>query len=194
MLKNEADEAWGRFPPNRGEQRGKYTAFAKVEKRARTIYRRTLDEAFGPVVETVKIIQQAEAPAAIGGRLKVLPVVPFTGARKSSRGSQGGRKIVQWHSRYQPCQKSFFFARPDLTRRDPRLECTAKSVEQVLTRYGLELTWPQQAAKDPLPGLVTFEAAIWEPIGLRSQARLNSDQPTEVASCLLVHRDVSLKL
>tara|TARA_B100000676_G_scaffold202028_1_gene198409 strand:+ start:9097 stop:9549 length:453 start_codon:yes stop_codon:yes gene_type:complete len=72
-VKNEADEARGRIPPNWGEQRGKYTALAKAEKRARTIYRRTVDRAFGPVVETVEIIQQAEAPAAIGDRLKALP-------------------------------------------------------------------------------------------------------------------------
>ena len=50
------------------------------------------------------------------------------------------------------------------------------------------------AATDLLSGPVTYEAAIWEPIGLRSQARLNSDQATEVASCLLVRRDVSPNL
>ena len=90
-------------------------------------------------METVEIIQQAEAPAAIGDRLKALPGV-----------------------------------------------LSSQALEKAVAEF--------RAATDLLSGLVTYEAAIWEPIGLRSQARLNSDQATEVASCLLVRRDVSLNL
>ncbi|MGB0630072.1 MAG: SLC13 family permease [Alphaproteobacteria bacterium] len=192
-LKKEADEARNRIPSDWKEQRDKYVALAKAEKRARTMYRRTVDEAYEPVAEAVKIIQQAEALAAIGDKLKALPgilssqplekaVEEFRAAEKLFNGITGASHVKSRFSR----------ARRDLTRREPNVERAAKSVAEGITRFDAEVTWRQRAAKELLPGLAAYETAIRDSIGLRSQPRLNGEQAREVASCLSIHRDISL--
>jgi len=65
-------------------------------------------------------------------------------------------------------------------------------VTEGLKQFEAEVEWRQRAAQDLLAELVAYETAIRDTIGLRSQPRLNSDQATEVASCLSIHRDISL--
>jgi hypothetical protein len=43
-----------------------------------------------------------------------------------------------------------------------------------------------------LPGLITYDNAIKNNIGLRLQERLTSEQAAEIAICKSVHRDISL--
>ncbi len=192
-LKAEAQSLRATLPADWAEQRKKYVALSNAAKKARAQYRRTVDEAYEPVAETVKIIGQADALAAIGDTLKALEsalqsqplekaVLAFRDAERLFNGITGASHVKSRFSR----------ARRDLTRREPNMVRAAQSLKQGLERYATELAWRRQAAKDLLPGLGTYEAAIRDTIGLRSQSRLNSDQAVEVAGCLSIHRDISL--
>ena len=192
-LKAEAEKLRATLPADWKEQRKLYVALSNAAKKARTQYRRTVDEAYEPVAETLQIIQQADKLAAIGGTLKALEatlasqpldkaILAFRESEKLFNGITGASHVKSRFSR----------ARRDLTRREPNTEGAVKSVTEGLKRYAAELAWRQQAAKELLPGLSTYEVAIRDTIGLRSQSRLNSDQAVEVAGCLSVHRDISL--
>ena len=192
-LKREADETRGRIPADWKEQRDQYVALARAEKRARTMYRRTVDEAYEPVAETIKIIRQAEALASIGDRLRALPGIlssqPLEQAVQEFRDAE---KLFNEITGASHVKSRFSRARRDLTRRVPNLERAATSLTEGLARYDAEVKWRQQAARELLAGLVTYETAIRDTIGLRAQPRLSSDQAKEVASCLSIHRDISL--
>ena len=192
-LKREADETRGRIPADWKEQRDQYVALARAEKRARTMYHRTVDEAYEPVAETIKIIQQADALAAIGDRLRALPgILSSQPLEKAVEEFRSAEKLFNNVTGASHVKSRFSRARRDLTRRVPNLERAAKSLTEGLARYDAEVKWRQQAAKEVLSGLVAYETAIRDTIGLRSQPRLSSDQAKEVASCLSIHRDISL--
>jgi tripartite ATP-independent transporter DctM subunit len=192
-LNRQADALRATLPADWKEQRKKYVALSSAAKKARVQYRRTVDEAYEPVAETIRIIQSASTLAAIGDQLKALEatlaskpleetILAFRGAEKLFNGVTGANHVKSRFSR----------ARRDLTRREPKLDRARQSLAQGLERYAVELAWRERAAKDLLSGLVIYEAAIRDNIGLRSQSRLNSDQAIEVAGCLSIHRDISL--
>jgi len=64
--------------------------------------------------------------------------------------------------------------------------------QKAVAIYTDELTWRTRAARELASGLAEYEAAIAETIGLRQQDRLPSSKISETASCLAVHRDISL--
>ncbi len=192
-LNQEADALRATLPADWAEQRKQYVALSAAAKKARTQYRRTVDEAYEPVAETFQIIRDTDALAAIGDQLKSLEttlaskpleeaVMAFRDAEKLFNGIAGAGHVKSRFSR----------ARRDLTRNEPNIDRARQSLAQGLERYAAELSWRQRARKDLLPGLETYEAAIRDNIGLRSQPRLKSDQAVDVARCLSIHRDISL--
>ena len=192
-LNRQADALRATLPADWEEQRKQYVTLSAAAKKARTQYRRTVDEAYEPIAETIQIIRDTDALAAIGDKLRSLEttlaskpleeaVMAFRDAEKLFNGIAGAGHVKSRFSR----------ARRDLTRNEPNIERARQSLAQGLERYAAELSWRQQARKDLLPGLETYEAAIRDNIGLRSQPRLNSDQAVEVARCLSIHRDISL--
>lgn len=192
-LTAEAKAIKATLPADWKEQRKQYVALANAAKKARAQYRRTVDDAYEPIAETVKIIQQADQLAAIEDELRSLEatlkdqpieqaVLAFRAAERLFNGITGASHVKSRFSR----------ARRDLTRRTPNIERAQKSLQQGLERYANEVAWRKRAATELLPGLTEYEVAIHDTIGLRSQSRLNGDQAIEVAGCLSVHRDISL--
>ena len=192
-LKNEAAEVGTQIPSDWKQQRDKFVELARAERRARAQYRRTVDEAYEPVAEIVKIARQADALAAIGNRLKALPgILAAQPPEKAAEEYREAEKLFNAIAGASHVKSRFSRARRDLTRREPNRERAVKSTLEGLQRYEAELQWRRKAAQDLLPGLTAYEMAIRDTIGLRSQPRLNSDQATDVASCMSVHRDISL--
>jgi hypothetical protein len=55
-----------------------------------------------------------------------------------------------------------------------------------------EIDWRQRAEEKLMPELAIYDDAIRMTIGMRLQKRLTPNQANSVASCLAVHRDISL--
>ena len=55
-----------------------------------------------------------------------------------------------------------------------------------------EIHWRKRAERELVPELMIYENAIRETIGMRLQERLTNHQAESIASCLAVHRDISL--
>jgi tripartite ATP-independent transporter DctM subunit len=70
-----------------------------------------------------------------------------------------------------------------------------KSIDKVtlaLKEMKSEIDWRQRAEEKLMPELAIYDDAIRMTIGMRLQKRLTPNQANSVASCLAVHRDISL--
>ena len=148
-----------------------------MEKRARTQYHRTVDEAYEPIGDKLKALEKAltNKPPKEAAQI-------FRKAEKLFNRITGASHVKSRFSR----------VRRDLSRSKPNTERAAKSLAQGLERYTAELTCGRCASKDLLPDLTGYEAVVRYNMGLRSQPRLNSIQAARISSCLSVHRDISL--
>jgi hypothetical protein len=71
----------------------------------------------------------------------------------------------------------------------------AKAVKQLLIaieRLDAEIIWRDRAARELQPELKAYDLVIQQTIGMRLQQRLRPDQAENIASCLAVHKDLTL--
>ncbi len=55
-----------------------------------------------------------------------------------------------------------------------------------------EIEWHQRASDELSADLEAFDQAIASTIGMRMQDRLTADQAESVATCLAIHKDLTL--
>ena len=58
--------------------------------------------------------------------------------------------------------------------------------------FAAEVAWRGRAARELAPGLMAYDQAIADNIGLRLQERLSVEQAESVANCQSHHRDLTL--
>ena len=83
-------------------------------------------------------------------------------------------------------------ARRALRALEPEVDKARAEVVEAMQRHADELDWRHRAATEFSPDLEEYDAAIAYTIGMRMQQRLTSDQADSVASCLAVHKDLTL--
>mgnify|MGYP004007157577 CR=1 FL=1 len=83
-------------------------------------------------------------------------------------------------------------ARRSLSGRNPDPRKSLRELQAGLSLYRSEINWRKRAADELLPGLIVYDDAIKNSIGLRQQERLTSEQAAEIAVCQSFHRDISL--
>ena len=181
------------LPEGWEETRKSYLALAKAADQARRHYRRTVDDAYEPVSETLRIISGTEALAAIGDRLASLKtVIGSMPPAEAAERLKAAERLFDGIEGAASVKSRFSRARRALARRTPNEKRAARELADGLERYAADLKWRRRAAAELQPGLSSYEATIRDTIGLRSQPRLSSDAAVEIASCLSVHRDISL--
>ena len=70
-----------------------------------------------------------------------------------------------------------------------------KAVAQLIIaieRLDVEIAWRSRAASELKPELDAYDLVVNKTIGMRLQERLTLDQAENIASCLSVHKDISL--
>ncbi len=170
-----------------------FAEFQKADVKARRDYRRNADGAYEPIAEMVAVISDADALAALDQELRALePLIgnmepaefvdriePVRSALKGVEGASAIRSLVNK-------------ARKSMRAKTPDPEAARAALVDAVALFDVELAWRQRAAKDLLPGLLAYDEAIADTIGLRGQAKLPREQALFVASCNAGHRDVSL--
>ena len=193
MLKAQKAAMETRIPDDWKDTHKRYTSLAKAEIRARRAYRRNVDDAYEAVIEIRKLIRSADALAALQPRLVALETV-ITGQPIETAIAEL-RKAEKWFGGIagaSPIKSRVSRARRALPRRKPNLDKATRDFADGIRRLKGEIAWRQRAAKTVGPGLAAYESGIRDTIGLRMQDRLSSEQAPIVASCLSVHRDISL--
>jgi tripartite ATP-independent transporter DctM subunit len=171
-------------------------AFVKLKKaatKARRIYRRNVDDAYGAIIETSKVIASAGDLAALQGQFgKVADDI----AGKSIKDAQAILKKLTVLVRAVPgtskITKELSGARRALRKKKNGEEKARKKLAKAQKIFNTELAWREKAEQSVKPGLDGFEAAIRNTIGIRLQSRLPHDQALEVAACKSNPHDLTL--
>ena len=191
-LTAERDALLAQIPADWEDTNKTFAALAKAEVQARRTYRRTVDDAVGPITEVTDVLASADDLAALEADLTAIRADVATGdpaalverietLRSAMRAADAGKATV----------KGLSDARKAL-RKDPDPAKAAQDLDASIAALADDLEWRAKAKTEVLPGLNAYRAAIADTIGLRARPRLPSEQALFVASCNSGHRDISL--
>ena len=192
-LEQERAEIEGEIPEGWEEQSKNFNTLTKAENNKRNEYRRTVDQAYDPITETIELLQSFQA-------LKELePVVTGVAAEIEGKPNSEAAEIIQQAERTigevpgtDDIRRSLSRARRAVRDREPDLEEAAERIAEAEEAWRAEVAWREAGQEDLLPSLNTYELAIRDTIGLRGQPRLPREQALYVARCSATHRDISL--
>jgi len=181
------------IPETWKKARTQYLKLEKAERAARLKYRRTVDDAYEPLVNLEKLINGADDLAAQGAGLESLRQVIENDEPKlamktiksiaSKLGSVAGSSAIK--SKLNKARRALKGKKMDRAK-------SMNELEKGLALYAIEIKWRRKAANDLLPGLKAYNQSILGTIGLRQQERLTTIQAKAIATCLSVHKDISL--
>jgi F0F1-type ATP synthase membrane subunit b/b' len=192
-LQAEVDALQAQIPATWEDTQTTYAAINKQNETARNIYRRTVDQAYAPVVELKAVIASADALAPLADPIAALAADAPTMDRDTADarfkevesmfgGIDGGREI----------RGLLADARKEIDDRSPDPERAMEYIVEAQELFASEVEWRTRAKTELLPGIEAYDAAINDTIGLRQQPRLPRAQALEVAECSSHHRDISL--
>jgi len=190
-LASRVKEIQASTPPAWDAAHKEYIELAKVETMARRNYRRNVDDAYEPVQEVLALIAGVDALAALEGDLmtleEVIATAPSDEAMETIKATSGalGDGTSEIKAKLSKARRAMKGDAPD---RDK----AAKELAAAMKLFTAEVAWRRAAAEKLGTGLAAYDAAIGRTIGLRLQDRLTTEQAKEVASCLSIHRDISL--
>ncbi|NKB77776.1 MAG: TRAP transporter large permease subunit [Gammaproteobacteria bacterium] len=169
-----------------------YADLASRDSKARLAYRRNVDSAYEPLIEIVNTIESRgnlttlePGLAEIGSVIESLPP------------DQAMEKIKALESTFSDVvgvshiKSKLSKARRKLKGNSPDVAASLAFYDEALDLYKQETKWRESAISILAP-LSEYNQTIKSNIGLRLQERLNEEQAEDIASCLSVHRDVSL--
>jgi len=172
----------------------RYAELEKAEKKARRDYRNNVDEAYETVAELRKVIDGADALAALEQQLTALETAivntPPEDAMDRIKQSENALGKVAGTS---AIKSKLSKARRALKGNEPEPEKATQFLKDGLTLYAAEVDWRRRAAAEIGPALTAYDNAIKGSVGLRLQRRMSGDQIETVASCRSIHRDYSLQ-
>ncbi len=185
-LRAEVPERWQ-------SQHDAFSALQKAETKARSVYRRNVDDAYTPLRELIAVIASAPAMAALESDMATLAqrvaaadpeqgVAAVEAAATALRVVEGARDI----------RSELSAARRQLRSKQPDKAKALAALDQALVQFREELAWRQRAATELLPGLRAYEETIRLNIGLRQQPQLPREQALAIVGCTAAHRDISL--
>ena len=187
-------ELLARIPAVWKDTRKQFVDLTGAERKARLTYRRTVDEAYGPVRDLQAILADTEALQAIGGALTELQNTVRTASPEDASAairaftSENLSGLNQVNDIRSPLSK----ARRALSPRRLNRDTANAEVANAISAHAAEVEWRRRADAALSAGLLTYDEAIRDSIGLRLQDRLPNEITSDVASCLAVHRDISL--
>jgi len=183
-----------RIPPEWKDLRKQFVALTSAERKARQTYRRTVDDAYSPVRDIRAILADTSALEAIGEKYAALqdtvrnasPEEASAAIRAFITDNLSG--LTQVNDIRSPLSK----ARRALSPRRLNRDTANAEIENSIAAYSAELAWRKRAEGALFASLTTYDQAIKTSIGLRLQDRLPKEITGDIASCLAIHRDISL--
>ncbi len=182
------------IPGNWESEHKAFRQLLTADRRARLLYRRDVDSAYGPVIGAVKTIAATPALAALKGELESLRgIINSQPADKAAERIEAALSKVGALPGAEVVRSELSKVRRALTGRAPDKDASLKALDKTLQTYESEIAWRKKAEQSVLPGLRAYEAAIHGTIGLRKQEKLPQNVVPSIAGCKAYHRDVSLQ-
>jgi tripartite ATP-independent transporter DctM subunit len=191
--KKEALES--QIPSQWKAERAQFEKLAKALKKAKSSYRNNSDSAYEPIVEITKTIAAVDQLAALEGDILALEAV-IMGVTEKSQSKSAMKVIKAVESKLSAVSASSGVkSKLSKARRALKKVKTQKAIKEFNKAVSVlksEIEWRTRAKSELLAGITKYDDAIKSTIGVRLQPKLSIAQAKSIASCLSVHRDVSL--
>ena len=170
-----------------------YQGVQAVLTREQVAYRRNVDGAYNDLAETIAVIAEVDAFAALEARVRGLAYIAdidtfnasaeraVRDATKEMNAVAGGDAIAGSLSDAAKALRGQRF--------DP--ENARKHIREAIAEFERDLAG-RRAAATLLPELKAYEQFIRGSVGIRQQERLTGEQASAISGCLARHRDISL--
>ncbi|PIL18708.1 hypothetical protein P775_19235 [Puniceibacterium antarcticum] len=181
------------IPESWAATQAEYGKITANDRRTRSLYQRTVDQAYQPMVELKQIIAGAEGLAALKAPIDAL-VADAPGMDRDTADARFKEveRMVGEVAGANDLRSLLSDARREIDSRSPDSEQAMENLAEAQELLAGEMDWRSRAERELLPALQAYDLAIKGTIGLRQQPRLPREQALFVASCSSVHRDISL--
>ncbi|MCP4488901.1 MAG: TRAP transporter large permease subunit [Gammaproteobacteria bacterium] len=181
------------IPENWQPSREKFESLAKVSKRARQAYRQNVDESY----ETITVLQHmlSEHDQLKGLLVKVESLVDVIQNQMAENAMETAKAVegeIDLLTETHRIKSKLSKARRALRGNTPKPDKAIEMVRQAIDLLKTDIDWRNRAAVELSTDLAAFDQAIASTIGMRMQERLSTEQAESIASCLAVHKDLSL--
>ncbi|OUS36741.1 C4-dicarboxylate ABC transporter permease ['Osedax' symbiont bacterium Rs2_46_30_T18] len=177
------------------EQHNQYKSLAKTLKKARSSYRNNVDAAYEPIIEITKTLADTDRLADMAA--DVLALEQVIAAVTSKADAKPAMKIIKEVESKLGSINATSAIKTKLSK--ARRALKKVKIDKALNEYAAavallenEVKWRRQAVTQLQPQIQTYNQAIKMTIGIRQQERLSLEQAKSIASCLSVHKDLSL--
>ena len=170
-----------------------FSALLKSRNDARRDYRRMVDDAYEPLAETIEIIRDAGKLQILENDIHALASLiesePLDSAQVDIKLVYSSLRDVRGSLLLQQFLRD---ARKALRRSPARLDVASDNIALAISGFDSELSWRTRAAQEVLPELESYEAAIADTIGVRSQPVLLNRVAQKMVACRSAPRDIYL--
>jgi tripartite ATP-independent transporter DctM subunit len=191
-LESDQKELEAGIPASWESARAEFIALAKAEKMARLKYRQNSDDSYAIVVTVQKMISQIDALTMLQGQVD--PLIDQIRQLPADEGldvlKAYGIEIDELTETHRITSK-LSRAKRVLRGDTPDKEQAVANIMAAAEILKSEIQWRQRATQ-LANELQAYDQAIASTVGMRMQERLTTDQAESIASCLAVHKDVSL--
>ena len=191
-LEREQKELEAGIPDTWEPARAEFLTLAKAEKMARLKYRQNADDSYAIVGTVQKMISQSDALTALQQKIdplieQVRQLPPDDGLDVLKAYEDDLDRLTETHR----ISSKLSRAKRTLRGNTPDKEEAVANIMAAAEILQFEIEWRQRAAQFATE-LQAYDQTIASTLGMRMQQRLTRDQAESIASCLAVHKDVSL--
>jgi tripartite ATP-independent transporter DctM subunit len=170
-----------------------FVSLASAEKKARQKYRLNVDESYEMIVTMRQMIAELDQLIAMEDRFPpLLDVIRDQSADEAMKAIKIVEFDVDSLTEMHRVKSKLSKSRRALRGDNPDREKAASLVTQALEQMKSEIKWHQRAASELAAELEAYDQVIASTIGMRMQERLTLEQAESIASCLAVHKDLTL--
>jgi len=181
------------LPDGWEEIRDQYRTLAKAESSARRQYRRHVDDSYQVLIDINKTILAVDDLVSVKASIEGLASVIQTADSKIAidKIKTVAKQLDSIANAY-TIKAKLSKSRRALRGSNPDQAKAIGLLNKALEILDQETQWRQQAKNKFIDQLETYKTSISQTIGARLQEKLTLEQAKSLASCLSVHKDISL--
>jgi len=181
------------IPESWTEARAKFKTLAKAKNSARRKYRQNVDDSYGMIVTMRRILSETAALTELQKRFD--PLLTLVQQQSPADGLEAVKALgneLDLLTETHRINAKLGRAKRALRGNTPDKEKAIVEIMLAAEIMQTEIDWHQRASDELANDLAQYDQAIASTIGMRMQERLTSEQAESIASCLAVHKDLTL--
>jgi len=192
-IQSEQAQLQAQIPSEWEEARQRFMELAENERKARLAYRRSVEEAYHPLIELEELLQDNSGIGQLRTVLEgLLPVLETANSKDATEALKQAESLIGEVPGSYGIKSPLSKARRLFRKEDADRQKAREFVDESLSVLASEIAWRQDAKQNVLPAIREYAEALKPTVGLRSQPRLSVELAKEVSVCQADHRDVSL--